>query len=156
MTQYKKKATVVVRRRWIDECVNNIKNTPHHAKIYNNDNICTHHRGFTENIPCLPHSPNILLLLLGITVVPREIEDNAYAIFFFGGGGVREAGGSGGEGVNEVHYGQNGKLKTFDVPASTRLQIKKIISSIVLGNVRMVNSNFKTLFSVPRISAPLA
>ena len=152
MTQYKKKATVVVRRRWIDECVNNIKNTPHHAKIYNNDNICTHHRGFTENIPCLPHSPNILLLLLGITVVPREIEDNAYAIFFFWGGG----GGSGGEGVNEVHYGQNGKLKTFDVPASTRLQIKKIISSIVLGNVRMVNSNFKTLFSVPRISAPLA
>ena len=76
--------------------------------------------------------------------------------FFFWGGGVREAGGSGGEGVNEVHYGQNGKLKTFDVPASTRLQIKKIISSIVLGNVRMVNSNFKTLFSVPRISAPLA
>ena len=41
--------------------------------------------------------------------------------FFLGGGGVREAGGSGGEGVNEVHYGQNGKLKTFDVPASTRL-----------------------------------
>ena len=155
MTQYKKKATVVVRRRWIDECVNNIKNTPHHTKIYNNDNISTHHRGFTENIPCLPHSPNVLLLLLGITVVPREIEDNAYAIFFLGGG-VREAGGSGGEGVNEVHYGQNGKLKTFDVPASTRLQIKKIISSIVLGNVRMVNSNFKTLFSVPRISAPLA
>ena len=155
MTQYKKKATVVVRRRWIDECVNNIKNTPHHTKIYNNDSICTHHRGFTENIPCLPHSPNVLLLLLGITVVPRKIEDNAYAIFFFlgGGGGVR---GSGGEGVNEVHYGQNGKLKTFDVPASTRLQIKKIISSIVLGNVKMVNSNFKTLFSVPRISAPLA
>ena len=75
--------------------------------------------------------------------------------FFLGGGGVREAGGSGGEGVNEVHYGQNGKLKTFDVPASTRLQIKKI-SSTVLGNVKMVNSNFKTLSSVPRISAPLA
>ena len=153
MTQYKKKATVVVRRRWIDECVNNIKNTPHHTKIYNYDNICAHHRGFIENIPRLPHSPNVLLLLLGITVVPRKIEDNAYAIFFLGGGGVR---GSGGEGVNEVHYGQNGKLKTFDVPASTRLQIKKIISSIVLGNVKMVNSNFKTLFSVPRISAPLA
>ena len=153
MTQYKKKATVVVRRRWNDECVNNIKNTPHHTKIYNYDNICTHHRGFIENIPRLPHSPNVLLLLLGITVVPRKIEDNAYAIFFWGGGGGR---GSGGEGVNEVHYGQNGKLKTFDVPASTRLQIKKIISSIVLGNVKMVNSNFKTLFSVPRISAPLA
>ena len=104
-----------------------------------------------------PHSPNVLLLLLGITVVPRKIEDNAYAIFFFlGGGGVGGGRGSGGEGVNEVHYGQNGKLKTFDVPASTRLQIKKIISSIVLGNVKMVNSNFKTLFSVPRISAPLA
>ena len=155
MTQYKKKATVVVRRRWIDECVNNIKNTLHHTKIYNYDNICAHHRGFIENIPRLPHSPNVLLLLLGITVVPRKIEDNAYAIFFLGGGGggVR---GSGGEGVNEVHYGKNGKLKTFDVPASTRLQIKKIISSIVLGNVKMVNSNFKTLFSVPRISAPLA
>ena len=153
MTQYKKKATVVVRRRWIDECVNNIKNTPHHTKIYNYDNICAHHRGFIENIPRLPHSPNVLLLLLGITVVPRKIEDNAYAIFFLGGGGGR---GSGGEGVNEVHYGQNGELKTFDVPASTRLQIKKLISSIVLGNVKMVNSNFKTLFSVPRISAPLA
>ena len=140
--------------RWIDECVNNIKNTPHHTKIYNYDNICAHHRGFIENIPRLPHSPNVLLFLLGITVVPRKIEDNAYAIFFFWGeGGVR---GSGGEGVNEVHYGQNGKLKTFDVPASTRLQIKKIISSIVLGNVKMVNSNFKTLFSVPRIPAPLA
>ena len=73
--------------------------------------------------------------------------------FFGGSGGGR---GSGGEGVNEVHYGQNGKLKTFDVPASTRLQIKEIISSIVLGNVKMVNSNFKTLSSVPRISAPLA
>ena len=155
MTQYKKKATVVVRRRWIDECVNNIKNTPHHTKIYNYDNICTHHRGFIENISRLPHSPNVLLLLLGITVVPRKIEDNAYAIFFLGGGGGGGRG-SGGEGVNEVHYGQNGKLKTFDVPASTRLQIKKIISSFVLGNVKMVNSNFKTLFSVPRISAPLA
>ena len=76
--------------------------------------------------------------------------------FFFWGGGGGGGRGSGGEGVNEVHYGQNGKLKTFDVPASTRLQIKKIISSIVLGNVKMVNSNFKTLFSVPRISAPLA
>ena len=104
-----------------------------------------------------PHSPNVLLLLLGITVVPRKIEDNAYAIFFWRGGGGGGGGGrgSGGEGVIEVHYGQNGKLKTFDVPASTRLQIKKTISSIVLGNVKMVNSNFKTLFSVPRISAPL-
>ena len=109
MTQYKKKATVVVRRRWIDECVNNIKNTPHHTKIYNYDNICAHHRGFIENIPRLPHSPNVLLLLLGITVVPRKIEDNAYAIFFLGGGGGGR--GSGGEGVNEVHYGQNGELK---------------------------------------------
>ena len=99
MTQYKKKATVVVRRRWIDECVNNIKNTPHHTKMYNYDNICTHHRGFTENIPRLPNSPNVLLLLLGITVVPREIEDNTYAIFFWGGeGGVGEAGGAAGRG----------------------------------------------------------
>ena len=33
------------------------------------------------------------------TVVPRDIEDNAYAIFFFGGGG-------GGGRLNEVHCGQ--------------------------------------------------
>lgn len=148
MTQYKKKATVAEEvDRWV-RLINKIKNTPQHTKIYNYDNICTHHRGFTANTPCLPPSPNFLLLHLGITVVPREIEDNAYAIYFLGGW---KAEGSGGKGVNEVHYGPNGKLKTFDVPASTRLQIKKIISSIVLGNVKMVNSNFKTLSSVPRI-----
>ena len=33
-----------------------------------------------------PHSPNVLLLLLGITVVPRKIEDN-------GRGGERRGGG---------------------------------------------------------------
>ena len=39
--------------------------------------------------------------LLGITAVPREIENNAYAnIFFLGGGGGRE-----GE-VNKVDYGK--------------------------------------------------
>ena len=82
--------------------------------------------------------------------------------FFFLGGGVREAGGSGGEGVNEVHYGQNGKLKTFDVPASTRLQIKKI-SSTVLGNVKM-HGEFKfqniilgpTHLSSPRVMGKLS
>ena len=82
--------------------------------------------------------------------------------FFLGGGGVREAGGSGGEGVNEVHYGQNGKLKTFDVPASTRLQIKKI-SSTVLGNVKM-HGEFKfqniilgpTHLSSPRVMGKLS
>ena len=40
--------------------------------------------------------------LLGIKVVPREIEENGYAIgFFFLGGG----GGSGGGRVNKVHHG---------------------------------------------------
>ena len=75
--------------------INKIKNTPQHTKIYNYDNICTHHRGFTANTPCLPPSPNFLLLHLGITVVPREIEDNAYAIYFLGGGrqGERREGG---------------------------------------------------------------
>ena len=38
--------------------------------------------------------------LLGIKVVPREIEENGYAIVFFGGGG-----GGGGGGVNKVHHG---------------------------------------------------
>ena len=33
--------------------------------------------------------------LLSITVIPREIEHNGYAKFFFWGGG----------GVNKVHYG---------------------------------------------------
>ena len=37
--------------------------------------------------------------LLGIKVVPREIEENGYAIVFFGGGG------GGGGGVNKVHHG---------------------------------------------------
>ena len=37
--------------------------------------------------------------LLGIKVVPREIEENGYAIVFFGGGG------SGGGRVNKVHHG---------------------------------------------------
>ena len=34
---------------------------------------------------------------MGITAVPREIENNAYTIFFFGGGG--------GVGAIKVHYG---------------------------------------------------
>ena len=37
---------------------------------------------------------------LGITAVQREIENNAYAIFFWGGRGV-----GGGRGGNKVHYG---------------------------------------------------
>ena len=40
--------------------------------------------------------------LLGITAVPREIENNAYAIFLLGGGW----GGGEGEGANKVHYGR--------------------------------------------------
>ena len=41
--------------------------------------------------------------LLGITAVPREIENNAYAIFL---GGEGEGGGGGGRGANKVHYGR--------------------------------------------------
>ena len=40
--------------------------------------------------------------LLGIKVVPREIEENGYAIVFFWGGGV---GGNEGGRVNKVHHG---------------------------------------------------
>ena len=40
--------------------------------------------------------------LLGIKVVPREIEENGYAIGFLGGWG---GGGSGGGRVNKVHHG---------------------------------------------------
>ena len=51
-------------------------------------------------VPCLP--PQILhnhsfQFLLGITVVPREIENNGHAEFFFLGGG--------GGGLTRVHYG---------------------------------------------------
>ena len=57
-------------------------------------------------VPCLP--PQILhnhsfQFLLGITVVPREIENNGHAefffFFFFGGGG------GGGGRLTRVHYG---------------------------------------------------
>ena len=43
------------------------------------------------------HNP-CLSFPLGITVVPREIENNSYAFFFFGGGG----------GANKVSYGKCG------------------------------------------------
>ena len=49
-----------------------------------------HYFHIGHNAPCLP--PKIwhnhcFRFLLGITVVPREIQDNGYANFFFGGGG---------------------------------------------------------------------
>ena len=60
-----------------------------------------HHFHIDYNAPCLP--PKILRnhcfqFLLGITVIPREIEDNGYTKFW---------------GVNEVPYGlcENGELK---------------------------------------------
>ena len=58
-------------------------------------NSCIHHFRIDHNAPCLP--PKILhndcfQFLLGITVVPGEIEDNGYANL-------------GGGGVNKVHYG---------------------------------------------------
>ena len=51
-----------------------------------------------------------ILFLLGITVVPREIEDNSY-VFLKKKRGVG-GGGRGRGGVNEVYYGQceNGEL----------------------------------------------
>ena len=56
-------------------------------------NSCIHHYHIDHNAPCLP--PKILhndcfQSLLGITVVPREIEDNGYAKCW---------------GVIKVHYG---------------------------------------------------
>ena len=47
-----------------------------------------------------------MLFLLGITVVPREIEDNGYVLL------KKKRGGGGRGGVNEVYYGQceNGEL----------------------------------------------
>ena len=53
-------------------------------------------------IPLCPklrrHNASNPKFLLGVTVVPEEIEDNGYANFRWGGGG-------GGGGVNKVHYG---------------------------------------------------
>ena len=50
-------------------------------------------------IPLCPklrrHNASNPKFLLGVTVVPEEIEDNGYANFRLGGGG----------GVNKVHYG---------------------------------------------------
>ena len=50
-------------------------------------------------IPLCPklrrHNASNPKFLLGVTVVPEEIEDNGYANFRWGGGG----------GVNKVHYG---------------------------------------------------
>ena len=47
-----------------------------------------------------------MLFLLGITVVPREIEDNGYVLL------KKKRAGGGRGGVNEVYYGQceNGEL----------------------------------------------
>ena len=61
------------------------------------------------------------------------------------------------EGVNEVHCGQNGKPKASDVPASTRLQIKKNNIVYCLGQCENGELKFQNIIqSVPRISAPLA
>ena len=51
---------------------------------------------------CPPAPPQKICIiffsfLLGITAIPSEIEKNAYAIFFFWGGG---------RGANKVHYGR--------------------------------------------------
>ena len=61
-----------------------------------------HHFHIDHNAPCL--APKILYnhcfqFLLGITVIPREIQDNGYTKF------------EGGGGVNKVHYGlcENGE-----------------------------------------------
>ena len=68
-----------------------------------------------HNTPCLPPSPEKLYnhcfqSLLGITVVPREIENNGYATMFFGGGGgVWRGGGCGGEG------GKQGAIERFSL-----------------------------------------
>ena len=73
--------------------------------------ITIHRFQIDRNAPCL--TPKILRnhvfqFLLSITVVPRKIEDNCYAIFFLGGG---EEGG--GRELNKVHYGvgENGQFR---------------------------------------------
>ena len=55
-----------------------------------------------------PEFKNSFQFLLGITVVPREIEDNSYAKFFWG--------------ANKVNYGlcENGEL-LFDVFAAVAI-----------------------------------
>lgn len=47
------------------------------------------------HLGCYPPKICILLFLLDITVVPREIEENGYAFFFWRRGG----------GENKEHYG---------------------------------------------------
>ena len=61
-----------------------------------------HYAGIILDAPTIPLCPKLRLhnasnpkFLLGITVFPKEIEDNGYANFRGGGGG----------GVNKVHYG---------------------------------------------------
>ena len=63
-----------------------------------------HHFHIDHNAPSISHKSlhdHCSQFLLGITVVPREIQDNGYEIFFFGGGG----------GINKVCDGpcENGK-----------------------------------------------
>ena len=62
------------------------------------------HFHISHNAPYLPPPPQILQtlrfsFLLGITAVPREIENNAYAKFW---------------GANKVHYGTYGRGVSHD------------------------------------------
>ena len=115
-----------------------------------------HHRGFTVNMPCLPRPSPPLPMFCSFSWVLQSCQEKLRTML------NGEAGGSGGEGVNEVHYGQNGKLKTFDVPASTRLQIKK--NNIVYCLGQCENGEFKfqniilgpTHLSSPRVMGQLS
>lgn len=46
----------------------------------------------SDNVPCFPYITFVFKFLLGIVVVPGEIEDNAQLKQFFWGGGAGEGG----------------------------------------------------------------
>ena len=87
-----------------------------------------HHFHIDHNVPCVPLHSRCFQFLLGITVVPREIEDKGYAKFFI-----------------KQYYGlwENGELRRL-------LQVTTPIS--ILGNVKVANraSSTKQLKFVPR------
>ena len=74
-----------------------------------------------HNAPCLP--PKILhnycfQFLQGNTVVPREIEDNGYAFFFWGGEGEARV-----VGVNKLHYGLCGNSDILHMKMRLKLTL---------------------------------
>ena len=68
--------------------------------------------------------------LLGITVVRREIEDNGYAILFFGGG---TGGGGGGEGERTLNDWSRGKqLENIEIWGKQNLMKGPVFKQFVI------------------------